>query len=253
MPMASLLTGPADLPGARALPQLMRGRTVLASGFLPWPVRREILRLALGYELHPSSRIASLSWVLPKRLVMDAGARIGALTVVRGVENLALGRGATIGSANWIAGLPREAPSVHYRDQPERRSDLLLAEEAVIGSRNYIDCASTIEIGPHSRLDGVRSVILTHSIDIPANRQRTRPVSIGSHCLIGTNCVILSGARIADFCVVEAASLVTGVLSEPHTLYAGAPARPIGHLPQESAYGSAAAAAWAAPASPPEG
>src|SRR5262249_4421833 len=47
---------------------------------LPWPLKRPLLRLFYGYELHPTSRIG-FAWVFPRRLVMQPHTRIGHLTV----------------------------------------------------------------------------------------------------------------------------------------------------------------------------
>lgn len=214
----------------------MRKLISLVSMLLPWSWRRSVLQRLLGYDLHPTSRIG-FAWICPQRLTMGPGSRIEALSVCRGVELLALAEGAVIGPANWITGMPREG-ALHYRDEPQRSSDLIVGPYAILGSRHYIDCSNRVSIGAYSRLDGVRTVVLSHSVDITVNRQRSRPVAIGAHCLIGTSCVILPGTRIADFCVVEAASLVRGTLDLPHTLYAGSPARPVAPLAPGSAYGA---------------
>lgn len=52
------------------------------------------------------------------------------------------------------------------------------------------------------------------------------PVSIGSNCWLGVNCVVTSGVTIGDRCVVGANSVVTADLP-PGTIAAGAPAKPI--------------------------
>ena len=56
---------------------------------LPWRLRRYLLQRLYHYELHPDSRIG-LAWVFPRKLVMGAGARIDHLTVVKGLDRLAL-------------------------------------------------------------------------------------------------------------------------------------------------------------------
>ncbi|MGI8631777.1 MAG: acyltransferase [Solirubrobacterales bacterium] len=52
------------------------------------------------------------------------------------------------------------------------------------------------------------------------------PVSIGSNCWFGVNCVITSGVTVGDRCVVGANSVVTNDLP-PRTIAAGAPAKVI--------------------------
>jgi hypothetical protein len=48
--------------------------------FLPWPIRRAILRSYFGYEIADTSHIG-LSWICPKKLVLKDGATIGNLTM----------------------------------------------------------------------------------------------------------------------------------------------------------------------------
>jgi acetyltransferase-like isoleucine patch superfamily enzyme len=68
------------------------------------------------------------------------------------------------------------------------------------------------------------------------------PVSIGSNCWFGVNCVVTSGVRIGDRCVIGANSVVTADLPDG-TIAAGAPARPIGEVPlSDSGTGDAQAA-----------
>jgi acetyltransferase-like isoleucine patch superfamily enzyme len=52
------------------------------------------------------------------------------------------------------------------------------------------------------------------------------PVSIGSNCWLGVNCVVTSGVTVGDRCVVGANSVVTRDLP-PGVVAAGAPARVI--------------------------
>jgi len=52
------------------------------------------------------------------------------------------------------------------------------------------------------------------------------PVSIGSNCWFGVNCVVTSGVTIGDRCVIGANSVVTRDLP-PRSIAAGAPARVI--------------------------
>lgn len=52
-------------------------------------------------------------------------------------------------------------------------------------------------------------------------------IVIGNHVLIGNSCFIYKGVHIADGCVVASNSVVKSSLTEPNTLYAGAPAKAI--------------------------
>lgn len=59
-----------------------------------------------------------------------------------------------------------------------------------------------------------------------APRRDTSVVEVGSDVLIGFGAVIIGSVKIGDGCIVGAGSVVTRNLP-PHTICAGAPARPI--------------------------
>lgn len=71
------------------------------------------------------------------------------------------------------------------------------------------------------------------STEIPMIQQghQSAPISIGDDVWIGANSVITPGVTLATGTVVGAGSVVTGS-TEPYTIVAGAPARPIGTRPQ---------------------
>ncbi len=202
---------------------------------LPWSWRRRVLQRWLGYELDPTSRIG-LSWVFPQRLILGAHARIGHLTVCKNLDLVHLREHAFIGNLAWITGFPL-GPSPHYAHQPERRPELLVGAHAAITHRHLIDCTNTVSIGAFTTLAGFQTQILTHSIDLAVCRQSSAPVTIGEHCFIGTNCVLLGGAVLPDRCVLGAKSLLNKAYSESGQLYGGVPARPLRSLPiEENAY-----------------
>ncbi len=91
---------------------------------LPWTLRRPLLVRCYGYRLHSGSRIG-LAWVFPRELVLERGARIGHLTVVKGLERLTLGEQASIGRLNWISAFPRGTGSRHFAHLPDRKPELL--------------------------------------------------------------------------------------------------------------------------------
>jgi carbonic anhydrase/acetyltransferase-like protein (isoleucine patch superfamily) len=201
---------------------------------LPWRLRRPLLERLFGYRLHPGSRIG-LAWVYPQRLEMDEGARIGHLSVCKGMALVRLGRCASIGRLNWISGYPTDqAP--HFAHRTDRRPELLVGEHAAITNRHLIDCTDRVSIGRYTTIAGFRSQILTHSIDLAHNRQDARPVDIGEYCFTGTACTILGGSRLPDFSVLGAHSLLNKAHDRPHRLYGGVPARALAELDPQLAY-----------------
>ena len=202
---------------------------------LPWGVRRPLLARFFGYELHPTSRIGR-SLVFPGKLVLGPHASIGHLTVVKGLARVELGERASVGNLCWITGFPVGTDSPHFAHQPERRPELIVGAHAAITHRHLLDCTARVEIGPFATLAGFASQILSHSIDLHANRQSAEPVTVGAHCFVGTNCVLLGGARLPERSVLGAKSLLNKAFAEPGRLYGGVPARDLGPLPADAAY-----------------
>lgn len=197
-------------------------------------MRRALLEKQLGYQIHPSCHIG-FSWVLPTRLIMEEGSRIGHLTMCKNLDLLHLGAHSTIGRGNWITGFPL-GPSQHFAQEKERRPQLILGEHSAITHRHLIDCTSSVTIGRFTTFAGFQSQILTHSIDIERNCQASAPVRIGDYCFVGTNCVILGGSVLPDYSVLGAKSLLNKAFTESHQLYGGVPAQPIKKLSPDCAY-----------------
>jgi acetyltransferase-like isoleucine patch superfamily enzyme len=206
----------------------------LVSILFPWFIRRRILTAFLGYRLHPTSRIG-LAWVTPKILIMDSGASIQSFTICKSVDLLHLQRNSAIGKGNWITGFPTR-DNRHFAHQMDRRSELVLGQEATITSRHIIDCTSAVTIGAYSIFAGSRSQILTHSIDLAESRQSSAPITIGEYAFVGTDCVFLGGSALPDRSVLGAKSLLNKKYDEPHWLYAGIPAKPVKKLSPEMKY-----------------
>lgn len=202
---------------------------------LPWPLRRLVLVYLFGYSIHKTARIG-FSLVCPVHLEMGPGAHIGHLTLCKsGVDLLHLGEGAAIGNLNWITGEPLGA-SLHFQDLEGRRPELIVHDQAAITNRHFVDCTATVTIGRFSTFAGLRSAILSHSIDLDSCRQTAEPVSVGEYCFVGGMTVLLPGSALPDYSVLGANSLLNRHYSDPYYLYAGSPARPIKQFTRDSKY-----------------
>lgn len=201
---------------------------------LPWPIRRWILVHSLRYDIHPTSRIG-YSWIMPSRLVMEAGARIGHLTVCKGLDLLKMSSYSVIGRNNWITGFPKNG-SGYFEHQTDRQPQLILGQHSAITNLHIIDCTSSVTIGAYATFAGFRSQILTHSIDLVECRQDSSPVVIGDYTFVGTACVILGGSVLPSYSVLGAHSLLNRVHSQPWALYGGTPARLIKTLDVDVKY-----------------
>jgi acetyltransferase-like isoleucine patch superfamily enzyme len=213
-----------------------KGRTfvAVATMFLPWRLKRLLLTWMLGYQLDPSARIGH-AVVAAASVRMGKGAHIGHLTVCRGLKLLEIGDHGRIGNLNWITG-DGDNPLPSARSNSKAEPILRVGTHSAITPRHYIDCSDRIEIGAFTTVAGVRSQFLTHSIDLRACRQQAEPITIGDNCFIGTGCIVLSGAKLPDFSVLAAGSVLRENMGQPWTLYAGVPARARKRISEDYAY-----------------
>lgn len=214
----------------------MKKFIAIISVLMPWPVKRFLLTRLLGYEIHPTSRIG-FSLVMPGKLIMGPRSQILHMTVCKGLDKIEMGEDATIGRLNWITGFPAPSkPGQHFSQQPDRRSELILAEGAAITNRHLVDCTNSVTIGKFGVIGGYRCQVMTHAVDMMANLQSSAPVSIGAYCLVSTSCVILGGSSLPDYSILSACSLINKPLTETYTLYGGVPARALKSLPHDLGY-----------------
>ena len=207
---------------------------MFVSLFLPWSVRREILKKQFGYEIHPGAKIG-WAWVFPARLIMEEGTRIDHLTVCKNIDLLHLKAHSTIGRGNWITGFPL-GPSPHFAHQTDRHPELIVEEHSAITHRHLIDCTNSVTIGKFTTVAGFQSQIITHWIDIEQNRQTSAPVRIGDYCFVGTNSVLIGGSVLPNFSVLGAKSFLNKAFTETYQLYGGVPARPVQALSPDCKY-----------------
>jgi acetyltransferase-like isoleucine patch superfamily enzyme len=90
---------------------------------------------------------------------------------------------------------------------------------AVITSGHRLDFTDRIMIGASTVIGGRGSAFWTHS------RQRTRPITVGNHCYLGSGVQVAPGVEVADFCIVSLGAVLIGQLLEPRTLIVGNPGR----------------------------
>ncbi len=202
---------------------------------LPWPIRRLVLNAWFGYKIHPEAKIG-LAWIFPKKLMMEAGARIDHFTVAVHLDCIVMGKNATIGRNNWITGFPTQSNSLHFHHKKVRKAELHLGEYAAITKNHHIDCTDLITIGRFATIAGYQSQLLTHSIDVVENRQDCAPITIGEYAFVGTNIVVLGGASLPAYSVLGAKSLLNKQYLDEWTLFGGVPAKPISKINPEAKY-----------------
>lgn len=153
-----------------------------------------------------------------KKLGIDDHVRIGHLNIIRGGDEVLLGRYAEIIRMNEINSMPE--PDVVNPIDPR----FSLGAGSIITTGHKIDFTDRVTIGRRSILGGRNSSLWTH------NRQRTRPIDIGSFAYMGSEIRIAPGGSVPSKCIVGIGSVITGELSAEGWLIAGVPAKPIKEL-----------------------
>lgn len=212
----------------------MRLLLQLLSFCLPWALRRRVLEKWCGCTLGEASSIG-FSVVLCRSIVLGRGARIGHLNFLKNLTLVELGEEAVISNLNWITGFPK-IDSPHFAAELHRNPSLILGAHAAITNRHLVDCTDCVTIGKFSTVAGFRSQILTHTIDVVAGRQTSRPLTIGEYCFVGTDCILLGGSALPSYCVLGAKSLLNKIHAAEYRLYGGVPARELSTLPADAKY-----------------
>jgi len=159
-----------------------------------------------------------------KKLSIGDHARIGHLNIIRGGAEVRIGRYADIIRMNEINSIPE--PDVVTQIDPR----FILGAGSVVTTGHKIDFTDLVEIGDRTILGGRNSSLWTH------NRQRTRPILIGSYCYIGSEIRIAPGGMIPSRCIVGIGSVITKRLTDENSLIAGVPAQIIKPLGEEDIF-----------------
>lgn len=201
-----------------------RARQVVAvlGAVIPTSWKPCVYRWLLGWDVHPGAVVGLSLFLGVDHARIGEGVRIGHGNVFRNVRRLSIGDHAEIGQFNWFsAGQPFLAGG---------RADagiLRIGTHGAVTSRHYVDCSGGVEIGEFALVAGVRSVVLTHFIDVVTNRQKLAGVHVGDRTMVSSNVTLLPGAEVPPRSQVAAGAVVRGVLKESRRLYAGVPANPV--------------------------
>lgn len=198
----------------------------------PWYFRRIFLNLLLNFNIHKSARIGA-SIILSEKLTMKKFTKINHFTFCQSIDELILEDYSKIGTFNYITGYPTSL-NKHFKHIRKRKCVLRIETHSSITSRHFLDCTAGINIGKFTTIAGIRSYILTHSLDLFKCRQDAKPINIGDYCFIGTNCEILPGSNIPNFSILGAKSLFNKKYDKPFYLYGGVPAKIIKKLDKKN-------------------
>ncbi|MEA2174275.1 MAG: hypothetical protein QOD00_1867 [Blastocatellia bacterium] len=221
----------------------LRLATLALIAVLPSFLKRPCYRLCFGYRIGKGVRIG-LSLIDARECEIDEEVRIGHLNVVIGVKKLTIGDHVRIGHLNILRGgdevrLGRYAEIIRMNEinsipEPDVVNPIdprfILGEGSVVTTGHKIDFTDRVEIGRRTILGGRNSSLWTH------NRQRTRPIDIGSFTYIGSEIRVAPGGSIPSRCIVGIGAVITGQLKEENFLIGGVPAKPIKQLSEEDTF-----------------
>jgi len=159
-----------------------------------------------------------------KKLTLGDHVRIGHINIIRGGDEVNLERYSEIIRMNEINSIAE--PDVVNPIDPR----FLLGAGSIITTGHKIDFTDRVTIGRRSILGGRNSSLWTH------NRQRTRPITIGSLAYVGSEIRIAPGGTLPSRCIVGIGSVVTSELTSEGYLIAGVPAKPIKELTEEDQF-----------------
>lgn len=201
---------------------------LLLLGLLPASKLKNLLLTTCGrgWSVARSARVQpSLLWRVGQLRVGDR-ADVGPGNVFRELSSVDLGEGVQMGQFNWFSG------AAAYIDQvdPDLAGRLVMEDRSGLTSRHYVDCSGGVRIGMLALVAGVRSTILTHSVNHRTWRQEGRPVHLGRSSVLFSNALVTAGTVIAERSVVAGGAVVSGHLAIPERLYGGVPAVEIGDI-----------------------
>jgi len=155
---------------------------------------------------------------LTKKMKIQTGGKF--LKVGKGVrfvcrnQNISFGRGVKIYRNSKIA----------VWGQDDKKANLKIGNYVSIGNRTEIHAGDSVTIGDRTLISFDCCIMDTDYHYIDCNREKHKPVVIGSNVWIGCNACILKRVTIGDGAVIAAHAVVTEDVP-PKTLVGGNPAR----------------------------
>lgn len=216
---------------------------LMGLALLPSFIKRPCYRLFFGYRIGKRVRIGC-SIVAANECVIEDDVRIGHLNIVIDVRRLSIGDHVRIGHLNIIRG-GDEVRVGRYCDilrlneinsilDPEVVNPVdprfLMGPGSIVTTGHKIDFTDRVEIGRRTIIGGRNSSFWTH------NRQRTRPITIGSFTYVGSEIRVAPGGSIPSRCIVGIGSVITGELVGEEQLIAGVPAKSIKELTEDDKF-----------------
>jgi acetyltransferase-like isoleucine patch superfamily enzyme len=204
---------------------------LLPPGWKPW-----VYGKLFGYRIDPTARIGvtildaaavdigAFATVGHGNLVLRVGhlsigarARIGVLNVLRGGDEISIGRYVDILRRNELTSIVDPDLGPDPVTVPDPR--LTIGDGSVVTDGHRLDFTDRVELGRRVILGGRASSLWTH------NRERTAPIRIGDQTYVGSECRMAPGSAVPARSLVALGSVISGELEEEASLIGGVPAR----------------------------
>jgi len=221
----------------------LRLLTLALVGLLPPFLNRPCYRLFFGYKIGKRVRIG-FSIIDARHCSIEDDVSIGHLNVIVRVESLSIGDHARIGHMNIIRGGDEvhlgcyseiiRMNEINSIPEPDVVNEIdptfYLGDGSIVTTGHKIDFTDRVEIGKRTIIGGRNSSLWTH------NRQRTRPIRIGSFTYVGSEIRMAPGSAIPSRAIVGMGAVVTSQLLEEEKLFGGIPAKAIKDLTSEDKF-----------------
>jgi acetyltransferase-like isoleucine patch superfamily enzyme len=213
----------------------------ILTALLPSPIQVVVLRAFFGYRIGRGVHIGFSLFRDIEQCTIGDGVRIGHGNVFTHIQTLEIGERSEIGCFNLVRGgrrvrLGRFSTIRHLNVlnsivDPDLSNpatpECWIGDGGVVTTNHWLDFTDCICLGAGSILGGRSSSLWTH------NRQRTRPITIGSHTYIGSNVCVAPGVFVADCCVVALGAVLIDRYTEPRRLIGGNPAQSLRTLHEQ--------------------
>ena len=204
-----------------------------------------LYRLLFGFEIGKNVRIGfGVAFIGVKRCRIGNHVRIGHFNLFCHVDELNIADHAHIGQMNLFRGGKKIDVGAYATVlrlnvfnsilQPDAVNPLQpvleLGTGVVVTTGHWLDFTDRITIGAHTIIGGRNSSFWTH------NRQRTRPLAVGSHCCDGSEIRVAPGVEIPSSCIIALGSVLMGQFTVPRSLIAGNPASVLRSLNERDSF-----------------
>ena len=233
---------------------MLKGRSKLSAlktlcsvllAFLPSVIKVPLYRMLFGYRIGLGVRIGFGSvFVRVKRCRIGDHVRIGRFNLFCHIDELDVADHAHIGHVNLFRGGRKLAVGAYATIlrlnvfnsmlQPDAVNPLdpvlELGAGVVVTTGHWLDFTDRIVIGAHTIIGGRGSTFWTH------NRQRTRAITVGEHCYLGSEIRVAPGVEVPSRCIVALGTVLMGRFATADSLIAGNPAAVMRPLKQRDMF-----------------